>query len=163
MKVLVAYYSRTGRTAKAARELSGILGCDSEEIVEGKARNGLLGYLKAGLDGATGHRSSIHHPRMDASEYDLVIVGTPIWAGRISSPMRTYLNMIRSRAPSIALMCTTGGSAGEEALEDFEKLVGSPPIGSLCLRETDAGDERTVVNLRIFVDRVLSKLKATAA
>ena len=40
MKILVAYYSRTGTTRKVAETIAGILKCDIEEVLDKKSRFG---------------------------------------------------------------------------------------------------------------------------
>jgi flavodoxin len=159
MKVLVAYYSRTGRTKAASRLVSEITEGDLEEIKEVSDRSGILGYLRSGLDGKTRRYSAIKEPSHDPSRYDLLIVGTPIWAGNISSPMRTYLRRFKDRLPPVALLCTTGGARSEEAEIDLTRIIGRKPLGSLCVKEEETEDKRTSVNLRIFLDSIKVKLE----
>jgi len=48
MKILVVFYSRSGRTKKIAEAISDILKCDKEEIFDLKNRKGIPGFLSAG-------------------------------------------------------------------------------------------------------------------
>jgi flavodoxin len=50
MKILVIYYSRSGKTKKVAETISDILKCDKEEIFDTKNRKGTPGFLSAGTD-----------------------------------------------------------------------------------------------------------------
>jgi flavodoxin len=50
MKILVAFYSRSGRTKKVAEAISETLKCDREEIFDIKSREGVVGFLSAGTD-----------------------------------------------------------------------------------------------------------------
>ena len=158
MKVLVAFYSRTGRTRSAAQLVSGILDAEVEEIIDRSDRKGLMGYIRSGLDGFTRNHSRIVKPRKDPSDYDLLVIGTPIWAGRISSPVRSYLKEFRDRLPPVVLFCTTGGTKSEEAESDLLSAIGKRPLGSICIKEEEAGDERTAVNLRIFFDGIIERI-----
>jgi len=158
MKVLLVFYSRTGRTKAVARQIAEITGGEVEEIRDISDRSGLLGYIRSGLDGKTRRHSTIQEPRNDPRRYDLLIVGTPIWAGNISSPMRTYLKRFSSGLPPVAVVCTTGGTQTEMIESDLEMIIGKKPVGSICVREEETGDKRTMVNLRIFLEGTLEKV-----
>ncbi|MDG6224786.1 MAG: hypothetical protein QCI82_04650 [Candidatus Thermoplasmatota archaeon] len=157
MKALVVYYTRTGRTQAAARQVSEILKCDVEGIREGMSRKGLLGYLRSGIDGLLKRRSPIIPPRKDPSKYDLLILGTPLWAGRISSPARSYLAGFARSLPPTILLCTSSGTATKDVSSDFEAEAGNEPLDVHFVSEEEASDPRTIVGLRIFLDRVLER------
>ena len=90
-KILVVYYSRTGTTQKIAKEISGRLGADMEEVVDKKNRKGIIGWIRAGRDAGAKRLTEIEEPQRDPGLYGLVIIGTPIWNGTISTPIRTYI------------------------------------------------------------------------
>jgi flavodoxin len=50
MKILIVYYSRTGRTKKIAEKIQYRLNADIDEISDTKNRAGILGWLSAGRD-----------------------------------------------------------------------------------------------------------------
>ena len=50
MKVLVAFYSRTGSTKLVAEAIAQALNADVEEIKDKKDRNGIFGFLKSGYE-----------------------------------------------------------------------------------------------------------------
>ena len=88
-KVLVVYYSYSGNTRKLGRAIAEALGADAEEIVDLKQKHGpalfLVGGFKAFLKRTTKIASATHDPRA----YDLVIVGSPVYAGNMPSPVLT--------------------------------------------------------------------------
>jgi multimeric flavodoxin WrbA len=45
-------------------------------------------------------------------DYAVVVLGTPVWAGNMSSPVRAYINQHRAEIRNLALFCTQGGSGG---------------------------------------------------
>ncbi|MFZ0924850.1 MAG: NAD(P)H-dependent oxidoreductase [Halobacteriota archaeon] len=88
MKTLVAYYSRTGNTKKVAEALAENLNADVESITsdtkdKGMGRLAMQAFLRV--------HAKIAQTMNDAASYDLVVVGSPVWAGKMSSPIRTYL------------------------------------------------------------------------
>jgi flavodoxin len=159
MKTLIVYYSRTGKTRSAAQEMAKILDADLEAIFDTTPRGGLMGYLRSGLEGMMRWKASISPPSNDPREYDLLIIGTPLWAGRMSSPVRAYLHRFHSGLPPVALVCTASGGSAEDAATDLERTFTIEPLAAICLSEEEADDPRTVVNLRIFIDDVRKRMK----
>lgn len=89
--VLVVYYSRTGTTRRVATELAAIGGWDVEPLIDMKPRDGLIGYGRSLLDSILGRTTQLAAPRHNPADYDLVVVGTPVWSASISTPIRTWL------------------------------------------------------------------------
>ncbi|MCX6648091.1 MAG: NAD(P)H-dependent oxidoreductase [Candidatus Bathyarchaeota archaeon] len=125
MKTLIVYYSRSGTTRKVAEELKTLLSADVEEITEPRGRGGPLGWLRSGKEGSEGATPPINTPAKTPTEYDLVILGTPVWAAKMSSPMRTYLTQMKGKLPHVAFFCTCGNPANQ-AFDDMEQLTGKP-------------------------------------
>jgi len=106
MKSLVVFYSRTGTTREVVEAISGLLQCDLEEVLDTKNRAGILGYLRSGSDAFLKRLAAIKETRTDPALYDIVIIGTPIWAYVMSSPIRTYLSRNKNRFKQVAFFCT---------------------------------------------------------
>lgn len=123
MKVLVVYYSRTGNTKKVAEMLAVKQGYDIEEIKSIKSYAGSLGWTLAGKEGSQKVNAKIKPTEKNPADYDLVVLGTPIWAWNISSPIRAYLAMNKDKIKKIAAFCTCGGSAGNW-IQEIEEASG---------------------------------------
>lgn len=50
LKCLIAFYSRTGTTAKCPEAISAVLKADAEEIFDIRNRNGAFSYIKSSMD-----------------------------------------------------------------------------------------------------------------
>jgi flavodoxin len=92
MRILVAYYSRSGTTRKAAEAISQILKCETEEILDTKNRAGILGWLRSGMDATFKRFTVIEEVKKNPVSCDIVIIGTPVWNSTMSAPIRTRLN-----------------------------------------------------------------------
>ena len=138
-RILVVYYSRSGNTAKVARGITGICGADCEEIRDSAVRSGLVGWFLSGREAWLGRAAPIEPPSCDPQEYDLVVVGSPLWAGRLSSPVRSYLQGQRGRIPQVAAFITRGGTNPRKAFEEIERLAGKAPVATLTLTERELG------------------------
>lgn len=132
-RYLVAYYSFTGRTAKVARAVAAALGGDLEEIRDARLRAGTLGYLRALVEGARRRAAPIHPPTHRLEDYDIVILGSPVWSGAMASPMRAFLGDQKARLPRVAVFCTLGGSGGEATLNEMADLCDRAPVARLTL------------------------------
>jgi len=149
LKTLVAYYSRTGTTRKIAEEISRLLRCDVEPIVDKKNRAGIIGYLSAGRDASTKKLTEIEQAKFDPASYDLVIVGTPVWASTLSAPVRTYLTQHRERFNKMAFFCTCGGGKGT-AFEEMETVVGKKPLAVLELAKREISNGQCLQKTKDF-------------
>ncbi|HOX07876.1 MAG TPA: flavodoxin [Planctomycetota bacterium] len=137
MRALVVFYSRTGNTRKVAQALARELGAEAEKINEPETRGGLLGYLLAGRDAALKRLTPIEPLAFDPAAYDLVVLGTPVWAWTMASPVRTFLTEQAAKLKGVAFFCTQGGSGAERAFRQMEELAGRKPVATLALLEKE--------------------------
>lgn len=137
MKILIAYYSLTGTTAKVAKKIQENLNCEIEEIEDLKDRSGALGYLKSCIDAIRKKPADIKTVEKDPSDYDLVIIGTPIWAGTMANPILTYIEQNKSNFNNVSFFCTCGGSGYEKTLANMENLSGKSPMNTLFMTKND--------------------------
>ncbi|RZF25658.1 flavodoxin [Paraburkholderia sp. UYCP14C] len=157
-KILVVFYSRSGTTRKVASVLARMLGADVEEIVDRGARGGPFGYVRSLVEAMHARPSQIAPPKHDASDYDLVVIGSPVWSGTVSSPVRAYLYANFERLNRVAFFCCFARRGGESALKEMNALCGAAPLAECCVtaREARHGDASRV--LSDFVERIERKL-----
>jgi flavodoxin len=125
MKTLVAYYSRTGNTRRLAEEIAKELCCDIDEIRDNEYRSGVIGWFSASRDAFRKFPADIEF-KIDPSEYDLVIVGTPIWSFGITPAVRTYFTRNIEKFNNVAFFLTSGGLGIQGAFKDMEALSKNP-------------------------------------
>lgn len=138
---LVVYYSRTGMTQQIASKIASACHCDIEPIREPQSRQGLAGYLRSVYEALTGKMPDILPPAADPGAYDVVVLGTPVWAGRVSSPMRTYIHRYGGQFNRIAGFCTMGGSGGDRVMDEVSALCGKPTISRLIISDNEIKHE----------------------
>jgi flavodoxin len=136
-RVLVVYYSRTGTTEKVAREIARRLGADLEQLADTTDRSGALGYLASVKDALLKRSTELEAVEHDPAEYDLCVIGTPVWAWSVSVPVRTYLSQVRERLPEVAFFCTTGGTGIDRTFRVMRELTGRKPLAVLGLKMKD--------------------------
>lgn len=153
-KILVVYYSRTGTTKKIAEIIREQLGCDIEEIVSVKKRSGFLGYMLCGKEATKKELAEIRPLVKNVVNYDLVVIGTPIWSWNISSPVRTYLNQNSGKFKNIAVFCTMGGSGDKKSFEEMEKICNIKPVAELGLMTKEVQSGSFSEKLKKFVEDI---------
>lgn len=154
MKLLVAYYSRTGRTRTIAQTVAKQLGADLDEIVDHKKRTGLLGWLRAGRDAGSRHLTTITVKRNPAS-YDTVLLGSPIWNGNMTPAARTYLTNHKVAGKLVAFFFTSGGNKIEKAVKEMQDLAkGATVLGTLGLRQKEVKSGQYEEQVKAFVDKL---------
>src|SRR5262245_61498729 len=105
-RTLIVYYSRTGTTRDMARAIRDELGCDIDRIADRKRRRGLIGWLRSSMDSAFAGHAVLQTMSTLASDYDLVIVGTPVWNASVATPVRAYLEANGDRIRRVAFFCS---------------------------------------------------------
>lgn len=151
MKSLVVYYSRTGHTDKVARELADALESDVEEIIDTKKRSGILGWIRSVIDARNKSLTVLKDPINDPAEYDLLIIGTPIWASHVSTPVRTYINQNQAKLNDLAFFCTAGGENFTGTFNDMRELSGKSPVATLGVRGKEIKDGSYKSKIQEFI------------
>ena len=125
-KVLVAYFSATGTTKAAARQLAKVAGADLYEIKPEQS------YTDADLDWQNKQsRSSVEmqdkHSRpaisgklQNMNEYNVVYVGFPIWWYTAPTIINTFLETYDFKGKTVIPFATSGGSSIQKACADLE-------------------------------------------
>lgn len=149
-KTLVAFHSRTGYTRRVAESLARRLNADVDEIRVVRERAGLLGYLRCALEARGRYVPEILPARREPARYELVVVGTPIWAWCLSSPVRSYLRKHRHELKRVAFFCTMGGAGAENAFGDMTELCGKAPVVTLALTDREIDGRRHQAKLEPF-------------
>ena len=151
---LVVFYSRTGFTKLVAEALMKELGADVEQLVDTRGRAGLLGYLRSGFDGTFGRLTELKPLSRDPATYGLVVVGTPVWNGFVSSPVRTFLAQNKAMLHQVAFFCTYGGSGNERTFRQMATVCEKAPVATMAVRDREVGDAMLHARIRAFVRRL---------
>ena len=134
---LVVYFSRTGYTRRVADEIAHAVGADCEAIKESSSRTGFLGYWRSAREALRQSAVEIEPALANPRDYALVVLGTPDWAGNMSSPIRAYIARHKADLGHVALFCTQGGSGGQKVLRAMADLCGRSPIATACFKDSE--------------------------
>ena len=154
MKVLVVVYSRSGNTRRLAREISGNFDGDLEDLEDLKDRSGILGYLRSGWDSFRGKETEIGSIKYDPSDYQLVILGFPIWAGSIPPAIRTYLRKEGDKIDNLASFCTMKGSDPDKAYSEINNILDTDSTYTLSVKEKNLENDSYTEDLNNFLNNI---------
>ena len=153
MKTLIVYYSRTGNTDKIARMLQEKLNCDIERITDNGKYKGTLGFIKGGFNAVSGRGTTINQCSKNPEEYDLIIIGTPIWAGTIAVPVNTYIMQNKENFKRKLACFTTCKSSGyEETIKELSKRCEKSL--SATLSKTGADLNKPSERINTFISKI---------
>ena len=129
-KILVTYFSASGVTARAAKEIASSVGADIAEI------NPAVPYTSADLDWMyKKSRSTLEskdensRPEMaadiDVAPYDTVFVGFPVWWYKEPAIIDTFLESGNFAGKKVIPFATSGGSGIEGSEKHMKKICPS--------------------------------------
>lgn len=154
MKTLIIYFSRTGNTKKVAEEIQKKLNCELEEIKDAETnREGMLGYMRSGKEASLKKLPPIKPLEKNLADYDLIIIGTPVWAFTMSSPVRTFISENKDRIKTVALFCTHGGGP-KNTLKNMAELIGKEAKDSFDLSQKAIQQNNYEKTVNDFIERI---------
>jgi len=130
-KMLVVYYSYSGNTKMIAETIADTVQGDLHEIrVQGEKKGKkLMGKIFSELGKIAFHKDSDIEPmNLQLEEYDGIFLGSPIWGGNLSIPVRTFLKRYEVRGKKIGFFYSCGGDdpkAREKIMNKVSPLLAS--------------------------------------
>lgn len=138
MRTLILYYSRSGTTRTLAEALANALDADMAEITCRRYGGGLFGYLRAGHNSIKGNMPPIEVPDITPTDYDLVLLGTPVWTSYPAVPLRAFLTHKPALPGRVGVFFTHAApSLDDKATTMVQDLLGRPPEDVLAVQNTD--------------------------
>ena len=140
--VLCIYYSRTGKTKQAMEEVAQALNAELVEITDGQDRSGFKGFMLSGMEAMRISTRPLlpFTTEKPLEEYRLVVIGTPVWAGRCSSVVRGLLKRRGLEMRRVAYLLTRDSDKRyEEVYDQMDQYVSRPRIAAGSVRVGDVG------------------------
>ena len=128
MKIAVVFYSMSGNTEYIASAVANETGADLIKIepVVPYPDKGFKMFFHGGRGAIFGETPKLKEYEFDAQKYDLIVFGTPIWAGNATPPVHTFMednkNALKGKKTAV-FTCSSGGSA-EKAVRKMAGYLG---------------------------------------
>ena len=140
--ILCIYYSRTGSTRAAMTEIANTLNAELVELKDGVNRSGFGGWLRCGMYAMRRTCPQVEEPdtKRPLADYRLVIIGSPVWAGRCSSVARSFLKRYGKELQNAAYVLLRGSEdKNEEVYEQMDLYVPCGHRAAVSLRSGSVG------------------------
>jgi len=130
MKKIVIFYSFEGNTKIIAENIAQKIEADLLEIKPKKEikSKGFMKFVWGGKAAIMKTKPELLPLTKDITEYDMIFIGTPVWAWTYASPLTTFFSAHLLSNKKIGLFCCHGGGKGKifdkmkQALENNEIL-----------------------------------------
>lgn len=128
MKTLIVYYSLEGNTEMIANKMKEHLKADIVRLVPKKdvPTGSFKKYFWGGKSAMFGDKPELEEYQADMEAYDVIIIGTPVWAGTFAPAVGTFLAENQIKEKEIYLFACHGSGGAEKCFKKLEeKLVGN--------------------------------------
>jgi flavodoxin len=148
---LVIFFSRSGTTLRLANDIASRLGCPIGEITEPNPRKGAIAYMRSGYEALAGRLPEIQKIPCNLPEYPLIVLGTPVWAGHVASPVRSFLTQHRNEIGTLCAFCSMGSRDPGKTFADIGAVSGKQLAATLAMSERELVSPEYAAKLNTFV------------
>ena len=155
MATLIIYYSQGGTTELVAKTLARNLRADMVRIHDLKNREGIKNRLFASINAFRENKTDIVPARVDLTNYDTVIFGTPTWAGNPTPAILTIIDRCNLTGKDVMLFATMDNNRGDtniERLEEKVKMRGARVIESFTIATKGKSPEKLVTDTEAIIE-----------
>jgi flavodoxin len=161
MKILIVYYSKTGKTKEIAHTMANELANGNEvklrRIKMKNERNLLATYLLDTKKAIKRKKPEIEVMDYDHKDYDLILLGTPVWSNNPVPAINTYLDKSEFRDKRVALFVTLRMMGGEKTIriltEEIKKKRGEV-VDSIIIKTGLLHRQRMLQTAREFAKKL---------
>ncbi|MDI6719856.1 MAG: flavodoxin [Methanomicrobiales archaeon] len=154
MNLCIIYHSYSGITRRVAEKIQAACGGDLVEVRPKEKYTTVSAYTKGCKRARNEERDPITPEVIDVSDYDRLVIGTPVWAFKATPPINAAVAALRScEGKRAVLFATCGGMPGDtlpilaRALEARRVAVS----GTQVLTRRDIGDPQKLEGLIAMV------------
>ena len=125
-RILVAYYSLTGKTERVANAIADASGgqlyrirVDKSYPEDSKARRAILEQ-----EIETNYLPPLAPTDINPEDYDIIFLGSPVWANHISQPVKSFLAKYNLTGKHVIPFVTHSGGGRGDSFKDVAALCG---------------------------------------
>ncbi|MFX0151479.1 MAG: flavodoxin family protein [Candidatus Hodarchaeota archaeon] len=152
MKYLVVYYSRTGNTKAIGMAIGKALSADIDEIKDKKKRLGIFNWIRAARDAQDKNLTEIQYEK-NPQDYDMIVIGSPIWAGNPTPALRTYLTTHDLKGKKVAFFISSIAKRYATVFTQLKEMTPeSKHSGTFATSRFRKGDYKSELNT--FIEKL---------
>ena len=155
MATLIIYYSQGGTTELVAKTLAKNLRANMVRIHDLKNREGVKNKLFATINAFRESKTDIVPAKVDISQFDTIIFGTPTWAGNPTPAILTIIDRCNLTGKDVILFATMDSNRGDsniERLEEKVKMRGARVIESFTIATKNKSPEKLVSDTEAIIE-----------
>lgn len=152
MKTLITYYSYSGITEKVIGIFKEVLEKRSElKIQRLKPKEEITSFFAQCMAARFKKRCEIEEALFDASSFDTVIIGLPVWAFAPTPAINTYLDKVTGlNNKKVIVLLTSGSGAGVKAcfkyIGDILRAKGVSSISEINIPNARMKDAEFIIS-----------------
>ncbi|MFA5104703.1 MAG: flavodoxin [Candidatus Margulisiibacteriota bacterium] len=160
-KTLVVFYSFEGNTRLLAEAIAGEIKAD---ILELKVKDdikskGFMKYFWGGKQVFQKKSPELIPFDNDPNDYELIFIGTPVWAFTYAPAIRTLFTKIKLKDKKIALFCCHEGGPAK-TLENMKKeLEGNDIISENDFINVLKNPQQNSLNAKLWAGKIIESFK----
>ncbi len=133
MQTLIIYYSYEGNTRFIAQKMAEAINADLMELkpIKEMKSKGFMKYVWGGKAAVMKSRPKLEDLTHKIEDYDLIIFGTPVWAGTFAPVFNTLFKEHDIKDKKVATFCCHAGGMGKVKLHFKDKLNCNEYLGEL--------------------------------
>lgn len=123
-KILIAYYSKTGNTKRAAEEIAKMTGGTLHRIVPQKTYpdSYFATVAVAKWESLKGEKPALADKVEGIGAYDKILVGFPVWWFGCPQLIKTFMESYDFDGKKVYPFCTHGGSGPKNSTRDIKAI-----------------------------------------
>ncbi|MCR4704420.1 MAG: NAD(P)H-dependent oxidoreductase [Saccharofermentans sp.] len=133
MKTAIVYYSMHGNVRYVAEKTARELGADLIELIPVKAYpdKGAMQFIWGGSAVTFKKKPELEPYKFNVADYELVIIGTPVWASNFTPPLRTFFENNDLTGKKIAAIVTSAGGDSAKCLEAIKTAAKTDSLAAV--------------------------------
>ena len=137
MKKIVIFYSFEGNTKLIAENIAKTIGADLLELKPKREMQskGFMKYVWGGKAVMMKAKPELLPMDKDIKGYDILFIGTPVWAGTYAAPLNTFFSAHSLSNKKIGLFCCYGVREGKVFNKMKEALGNNQILGEIDFRD----------------------------
>ena len=157
MKALLVYYSLGGNTEFTAKTIAKSLGADLIKLQlkrEFKSPKSFATFFFGGMTTVFNMKPRLSNTKINLQAYDTIILGSPIWAGKLSSPINTFLKHNSLKGKTVCLFACHAGGGADKGFELLKRKLTGITIKATAAFKTPLTDKSEAAKIPTFCDAV---------
>lgn len=160
MSRCVIYHSHSGVTRSLAQKIKNACGADLIEVMPKKSYNALSVYAVGGYRAMKDAQDPIEQKKIDVAGYDLIILGTPVWAGKPTPAVNAAITTLKGYESKKAIVVVTCKSQPGQTAGIIRKrleTMGMKVIGVFVFTAADLKDGKKLNELIVAVNASMTE------